>query len=596
MKTQNLAKQLLYAVLCVLVATLIAGCTSANSISSLNPAAADPESELNIGSTETKTSGAPVPVVVIYATRNVVGPQAELNLRAEAIDPAGGQVNIAWEASDGDIISTEGSNAVWKAPNHTSTNLITCIATDVRGGQAKAEYSVDVVGNSTYRLTIYADRTSILTGRFSAEPGSPVVPISGARIELAAIGEVGVSDGSGMVEFNIDQAQALATSTLVTVKYLTWEVSYNASLLVGDGLRIMDELTFYPGYNEVSVAVARGDSFLLKRGMIEVTAVENSAGEVKPIAEVTVDAGASQAVSGSSDGRAILGSNITGNGETTIRLARNGYQTIEGYYVPVSIDGLTLVNARLSKAGTIPELDAVISWTRPYMNQTAFPVSGPFEIGFGQVMEKASIFNDINLMIQNKSGAGLIALNGPIIEQHFRIVWKSDTVLQLYPRQPLAASTRYSMTISRWNARAADGRMLKTYEGLYGEFTTDADPSPSIVSTSPKNGDTDVGRSGPFAIRFDRSMQPDSLYNDLEIEITSLDSGAKMVLDGTSLRSNFSVSWKENNTLLELVPYRMLRAGGSYLIRLNKCHLVSESGKAVKDFTNLWGQFKTGSM
>jgi len=105
-----------------------------------------------------------------------------------------------------------------------------------------------------------------------------------------------------------------------------------------------------------------------------------------------------------------------------------------------------------------------------------------------------------------------------------------------------------------------------------------------------------VSRSGPFAIRFDRSMQPDSLYNDLEIEITSLDSGAKMVLDGTSLRSNFSVSWKENNTLLELVPYRMLRAGGSYLIRLNECNLVSESGKAVKDFANLWGQFKTGNM
>lgn len=481
-------------------------------------------------------------------------------------------------------------------PAQTSTNIITCIATDVRGGQAKADYSVDVVGNSTYRLTIYADRTSILTGRISADPASPVVPVSGARIELADVGEIGVSNGNGMVEFNIDQAQALATSTLVIVKYLNWEVSYNASLLVGDGLRIIDELTFYPGYNEVSVAVARGDSFLLRRGMIEVTAVENSAGTIKPIAEVTIDAGASQAVSGDSDGRAILGSTIAGNGETTIRLARNGYQTIEGYYVPVSIDGLTLVNARLSKAGTIPELDAVISWTRPYMNQTAFPVSGPFEIGFGQAMEKSGIFNDISLMIQNKTRGNMIALSGNLIEQHFRSVWKSDTVLQLYPRQPLNPSTRYSMVISRWNARAADGRMLKTYDGLYGEFTTDADPSPSIISTSPKNGDTGVNRSGPFSIRFDRSMQPDSLYDDLEIEITSLDSGARMVLDGTSLRSNFSVSWRESNTLLELVPYRMLKAGGSYLIRLNKCNLVSESGKKVKDFANLWGQFRTGSL
>ncbi|EKD83331.1 MAG: hypothetical protein ACD_39C00745G0001 [uncultured bacterium] len=91
-------------------------------------------------------------------------------------------------------------------------------------------------------------------------------------------------------------------------------------------------------------------------------------------------------------------------------------------------------------------------------------------------------------------------------------------------------------------------------------------------------------------------MNPDSLYNDLEIEITSLDSGARMVLNGTSLRSNFSVNWKESNTLLELVPYRTLRADGSYLIRLNSCNLVSESGKEVSGFENLWGQFKTGSL
>lgn len=596
MKAQNFAKQLLYVSFCVLAAILIAGCSSVNSIDSLNPLAADPETELSVGKTTETDSANLVPVVNIYAARNVVGPQGELSLRAEAIDPAGGQVSIAWQASDGNIISTEGSNAVWKAPTQTSTNIITCIATDVRGGQASAEYSVDVVGNSTYRLTISADRTSVLTGRIIADPTSPVVPVSGARIELAAINETGVSDGNGMVEFNIDQAQALATSTLVIVKYLDWEISYNASLLVGDGLRIIDEITFYPGYNEVSVAVARGDSFLLRRGMIEVTAVENSAGAIKPIAEVTIDVGPGQATSGSGNGRAILSSNIAGNGETSIRLARNGYQTIEGYYVPVSVDGLTLVNARLSKTGTIPELDAVISWTRPFVNQTAFPVAGPFEIGFGQVMEQSSIFNDISLTIQNKSRGNMIAINGSMIERHFRAVWKSATVLQLYPRQPLDASTRYSMMISRWNARAVDGRVLKTYEGLYGEFTTDADPTPKITATSPKNGDTDVGRTGPFAVRFDRSMQPDSLYDDLEIEITSLDSGSRMLLNGTSLRSNFSVNWKEGNTLLELVPYQMLRAKGSYLIRLNKCNLVSESGKKVSDFSNLWGQFKTGSI
>ncbi|PKL45834.1 MAG: hypothetical protein CVV41_02185 [Candidatus Riflebacteria bacterium HGW-Riflebacteria-1] len=596
MKTRYITKQLLFVVLCMLTAIIVAGCTSSNSIKSLNPVAADAEKDLKIGDNTDTRSTSLLPVVNIYAARSVVGPEAELSLRAEAVDPAGGQVNIAWEASNGNIISTDASNAVWKAPAETSTNVITCIATDVRGGQAKAEYSVEVVGNSTYRLTIKADRTSVLTSRITSDPTSPVVPVSAARVELAAIGEVGVSDGSGMVEFNIDQASALATSTLVIVRHGDWEVSYVASLIVGDGLRIIDELTFYPGFNEVSIAVARGDSFMLRRGMIEVTAVENSAGVIKPVAEVTIDAGANQAMSASADGRAILSSNLAGNGETTIRLARTGYKTIEGYYVPVTVDGLTLVNARLSKSGTIPELDAIISWTRPYNNQTAFPVSGPFEIGFGQPMEKDAIFNDFSLMIQNKSRNTMVSLSGRQVEQHFRVVWKSDTRLQLFPKQALAASTRYSMLISRWNARAIDSRMLKTYEGFYGEFTTDADPTPTIVATSPKNGDTNVGRTGPFTIRFDRSMKTDSLYNGLEIEITSLDSGARTVLDGTSLRSHFSVTWKESNTLLELVPYRMLRASGSYLIRLNSCNLVSESGKEVSGFEKLWGQFKTGSL
>ena len=596
MKTRNLAKQLLYVALCALTAMVIAGCTSSNSISSLNPVAADAEADITIGDTTETRATDLLPVVNIYAARSVVGPEAELSLRAEAIDPAGGQVTIAWEASAGNLISTDGSNAVWKAPAQTSTNIITCIATDVRGGKATADYSVEVVGNSTYRLTVMADRTSVQTSRITSDPTSPVVPVAAARVELAAIGEIGVSDGNGMVEFNIDQASALATSTLVIVRHGDWEVSYVASLLVGDGLRIIDELTFYPGFNEVSIAVARGDSFMLRRGMIEVTAVENNAGIIKPIAEVTIDAGANQAMSGISDGRAILSSNIAGNGETAIRLARTGYKTIEGYYVPVSVDGLTLVNARLSKSGSIPELDAIISWTRPYNNQTGFPVAGPFEIGFGQAMEKADIFSDFSLMIQNKTRNTMISLSGSQIEQHFRVVWKSDTTLQLYPKQALAASTRYSLLISRWNARAIDGRMLKTYEGFYGEFTTDADPTPTIVATSPKNGDTEVGRTGPFTIRFDRSMKTDSLFDDLEIEITSLDSGARMALDGTSLRSHFAVNWKESNTLLELVPYRMLRAGGSYLIRLNSCNLVSESGKEVSNFENLWGQFKTGSL
>ena len=54
--------------------------------------------------------------------------------------------------------------------------------------------------------------------------------------------------------------------------------------------------------------------------------------------------------------------------------------------------------------------------------------------------------------------------------------------------------------------------------------------------------------------------------------------------------------WKEANTVLELVPYRMLAVDNPYLIRLNRCALKSVSGKIAQDFNNLWGQFTTGKL
>jgi hypothetical protein len=405
-----------------------------------------------------------------------------------------------------------------------------------------------------------------------------------------------VTYSSGVVEFNLDQNQVVASSAQVTVSYYDWEASYVAALIAPDGSRIVDNLTFYPGYDSVSVAIARGDSFQLKRGMLEVTAIENTAGTLQPVAEVLVNAGAAQGVSDREAGRALVLSSSAGNADVNISLVRPGYQTIEGYQVPVAIDGVTLVRARMSRSGIMADSSAVISYTRPYNGQRSFPVTGPFVIGFGQPMEKNTIFDSFNMMVENKTSGVLTALSGAEIKNRFRIEWVGDTVLKLYPLTNLASLARYSYLINSWDARAADGRILKSYSGMYGEFFTDEDPEPAVLSTNPKNGDAGIGRNGPFAITFNRSMLPSSLYNDLEIEITSLDSGSRLVVDGQSLRSHFSVTWKDNNRVLELVPYRMLRANASYLIRLKRCGLVSDSGKAVANFANLWGQFKTAGL
>jgi hypothetical protein len=598
MKNPNLLKTLCFAILIVCFSLSFVGCTDANSLASKTALdQEDPESNLNIGGTNDSKSDNGAPVVNLSASKTVVGTKSEVVLTAETLDPEGAQLEVIWDADAGNLTTTTASRAVWQSPEVGTLAVVTCMATDPAGKSARAEVQIEVLANSTYRLTIMADRSAIQTGRISAKDNSLYVPVSNAKIEMPALGLTGVTDSSGVVEFDINQNESVATGTYAQVTYLDWEVGYYASLKPSSGQnQIIDSLGFSPGYDGISVAVGRGDSFSMKRGAVEVTAIENTYGQIQPIAEVTVDAGSSQSLSARETGIALVNSVSSGNGEVNIRLSKNGYQSIDGYFIPVSLDGLTLVRARLEKTGKMSDSDAIISWTRPFNYENAFPVSGPFEIGFGQPMERETIFDELSLMIQNKESGSMIAFSGAEIERNFRVEWKGSNVLQLYPRQPLQGLTRYSLLISRWVARAADGRMLKNYDGMYGEFITEADNAPKMLSTSPVNGDIDVGRNGPFAIRFDRSMVPDSLYDNLLIEITNLNSNSQISVDGSSLKSHFAVSWKESNTLLELVPYRMLAANTPYLIKLKKCGLQSQSGKAAESFADLWGQFTTGGL
>lgn len=596
MKNRRLLKSLFFTIILAWVGITIAGCTQSNSLTANNPAAAEgPESNLNLGEVNKNENFAPV--VNLLADRTVVGPNTEVVIRAETLDPEGAPVEITWDADTGDLVSTTDTRVIWKAPSIGTSATVSCQATDPEGLVSRAEVKIDVLADGTYRLTIVADRSSMFAGKSIGAAGDLYVPVSGARVEMPALGLTTVSNNSGTVEFNIDQTQAVATSTLVKVRHLDWEISYQASLKPSAGSNlVLDSLSFAPGFDGVSVAVARGDSFSMRRGAIEVTAVENSYGELRPVGEVTVDAGPVQAQSAVGSGIALVSSVAAGNGAINLRLSKNGYTTIDGYQVPVSLDGLTLVRARLDPAGRIPDTEAIIAYTMPYNYQTSFPVSGPFEIGFGQAMEISTFFDDISLMIQNKETGAVMAMGGSEIKKNFRVEWVGTTGLRLFPKQPLRGLTRYSLLISRLTARAADSRVLKNYNGIYGEFTTAADTAPRILSTSPVNGGSEIGRSGPFVIRFDRSMKPSSLYDDLEIEITNLQSNKKITIDGSSLKSHFSVTWKESDTVLELVPYRMLAADNPYLIRLNHCGLVSLSGKAAEGFSNLWGQFTTGKL
>ncbi len=590
-------KLIIFIFLVIWVGTAIVGCSQTNSISSLNPVGSEenPESSINVP-TDSGKSANRAPVVNVIAQETVVGVGSELQLRAEAIDPDGDKLDFTWNSSEGILTTTSNGYAVWKAPEVSSIATISCTVDDGKGLFVSSSVIVEVLGNGIYTLTVVADRSALITGRIAQQENLLSVPLAGARIEVEATNQVAVTDSSGKIELNVDQSDKIATTSRVIVKYLDWEIAYEATLKPYNGNKVQDEVKFYPGFDNISVAVARGDSFSLKRGAVEVTAYENTYGDVKPLPEVTVDVGSSQGVSAMKTGVALVSSPVINSGELNLSLSKSGYQRVEGYKIPVALDGVTIVNAKLSKSGGIPDSEAILTWTKPYNSMTEFPVTGPFEIGFGQPMDKANIFQDIRLMIQNKENSSLLAFDGDSIKNNFRVEWEGDTILRLYPLRPLAASSRYSMLISRWNAKASDGRVLKNYDGMYGEFLTATDPAPEILSTSPINGDLNVGRTGPFVLNFSRPMQKETLYDGLLIEITNKKSGSKVVLNGTTIRSYFSETWKNGNSTLELVPYKMLSANTQYLIKLISTGLKSNSGKGIQDLSNLWGQFTTADL
>ncbi len=198
--------------------------------------------------------------------------------------------------------------------------------------------------------------------------------------------------------------------------------------------------------------------------------------------------------------------------------------------------------------------------------------------------------------MQNKTTGELIPMTGNEVKDFFNIVWNGNTEVSLYPRNGYKASTRYSILINNWTARSIDGRYLRSYLGTYYEFETDDDPAPKVLAFEPANGATQVSRNGPFTIYFDRSIEPDSLYENTELEVVSVDSGLSVTLNGSSIRTFFSVIWKNENTELRLIPNRTLSPRTSYQIRIKKCSFKSSSGKAISGLENFWTQFTTGGM
>ncbi|MBF0543291.1 MAG: Ig-like domain-containing protein [Candidatus Riflebacteria bacterium] len=605
------------------IAIILNGCTSANSLVSNNPVSSsdltsstDTSSWTGIGSGVSNSSnssnsssyqnpgsglassqsqlltGNQAPVISLTASQKVVGFDGLITLTAEAIDPNGDPLYYSWIASEGVFTSQTSNKATWKAPSKNVDTEISCKVDDRKGGTNTGKISISVVGGRKYRATLSISRASLLSTSGGDGLTDEWAALPQAKVIITALNKTLISDQNGTIEADIDSGSKLASSSDITVQYLDWAITYNASFLPTSQYTT-DQIQFYPGFDGVTVAVAKGDSFQNKRGGIEVNAYENDAGQQQAVSEFQVQAGTAKQ---SGNGGLAFLSTSPGNGNIPLTVEKQGYSSINGITIPVSLDAETLVNTTIQPLNKVPITDAFVSWTKPFRGQSAVPTNGPFQIGFGQPMEEGTILDDFQMTIQNTTGGKTAVLNGAEVKNQFTVSWENSITMTLTPKQPLNQLTRYSILVNRWNARALDGRLLKNYSGMFGTFTTDSDSIPSITSTSPKNGDYGVSRAGPFEIRFDRPMDPTSLKTNLQIQISDMDKGNQITVNGSTLDNEFSATWNSSLTILYLVPKRTLGKNKAYLVRLITCGLKSSTGKQLQGFDQIWGQFSTGEL
>ncbi|OQA06743.1 MAG: hypothetical protein BWY66_01706 [bacterium ADurb.Bin374] len=578
----------LFLVAVILLAAALGGCTNANSIAGIDTT--DTTDTTLTDTSSTSTSANLSPILNITSSNAMVGLGGEVNLTADAIDPDGDPVQLAWTASGGVIIKNVSNMAVWKAPSTTGSYEISCLASDGKGGATSSKLNVAVVGGRVYRVTVQVNRASLLVNQAGSTADGEWLPLAQAKVTIPSLNLVGITNAEGKAEIALDTGTTVASSAEIQITYLDWNLRY-VSQFPANGSSVTDTVQFHPGYEAASVAVGRGDSFTSRRGSVELVVLGDVAGEALPLNEVLVSAGTSQL--STSNGTALLSVDAS-QGETRISVAKSGYTDRRDLVLPVALDGLTMVRMKLQSQNSVPITDPIISWARPYNGQQEIPVTTAFEVGFGQAMDKSSIFDEFEMIVE-VAGGMTAAITGSAVPSFFTVEWSGDTILRFRPKTALAAKKTYKVMLSKWGARTADGRVLRSYGGVFATFTTAADPAPVVISTSPRNGDNGISRIGPFLVKFSRPMDRSSLTAGLKLDITDETAGASVSISGAALESEFRITWSEDDTLLSLVPVRTLRARSPYLVRITSADLRSKSGLAVAGLSQLWVRFTTGN-
>lgn len=558
-----------------------------------NPVSAEKEAEGDRGGDLASTTATLIPIINILSDSTRVNTGDEINLRIEAIDPSGGSLEYSWSTSEGTLIRTDSETAIWQAPQYSTKALLTCKATDIRGKIGSATVEITVVGKTFYEIKVLGDRSSLFVNSSSYAIGD-FAPLGGAKVEVEGMDISQLTDSSGRALLSLD-SEKLGKEAKIRISYQNWDLLYETLFPTQEGDNRSDELVFSPNFQGLTVAMGTGHAFSPKYGMIEVAPVELGTGLLKSIPEVCVNAGTESAYTDLKNVRVAVSAQRFGP-ETSLSLSKPGYQTIENTCVPVASSYATIVLAKMLKNGTTTTVEPAIAAIKPYKYNQSVSVTSPIEIVFAQPMARESIFSDFEVIVTNKNTDEIIGLNGSDISKKATIEWKNDTTLILRPLQNFTSQSVYSFNIKKWRAYSIDGRELKNYSGLYHEFKTASDPVPTVTSFVPVNGSSNVRRNGPFAINFDTSINPNSIYNDLSIELVNKKTNFTTSLSETNIDSFFSITWTNGNKTVEFVPVNPLDSYCDYTLRFNKLSVKSMTGKTATGVNYTWLGFSTGGM
>lgn len=591
MKKNNIKPTItLFLIFGILSIICFSGCTSQSMLRSTTGSEATDDSTRSETSVVASGTTSLVPIVNIASGKRSVSLNEEITLSASAVDPAGGNVNVSWQASDGTIVSQNGTSILWKAPEYGTKALVRCIAKDTKGNIGSATAEITVAGTNQLVIKVLADKSSLYIDSDS-ESISDYVPLSGAKAQIVGSGNSVYSDQNGKVVLDIDSS-LLNKEIQIRLNYKNWDITYSSLVSNVEGTIQNDEVMFSPGYENITVAKAYGDSFSMKTGKIEIAPVEKVSGVLKPIYETTISAGSITTTNDSVSGKLLVSANS--GTSTTISLDKSGYQAIESYSIPTETAYATLVQAQLVPYTEMSlRAEPSLSSFKPGNYSRNISLSSSIVMGFAQPMTQDSIFNDFEAIVSNKSSNSYFTLNSTSISDYFSIEWKDSLNLVLIPKAAFNPDTTYAIEIKKWIAYAADGRQLKNYAGFYRQFSTVNNPTPHVISYRPVNNERNVSRSGAFSITFDTIMDIDTLSNNIQIEVENRSDLTTTTINSGNLNDYASISWSNENKTVSFVPKTPLSPHAEYVFKIIKLGTKSTAGKTVTGINNTWIGFST---